>query len=102
MEVESGIEILYGKLIIIVMGSNLVMLLGVEFDGDLIGDSIIVFLYNVLFVELVVIGVGYIGFEFGLVWNCFGSKVIVFEVLDCILLGMDVEIVKIVKWIFEK
>lgn len=40
------------------------------------------------------IGVGVIGFEFGLVWCCLGLEVVVFEVLDIFLLMVDKVLVK--------
>jgi len=50
----------------------------------------------------IVIGAGVIGLELGSVWRRLGSKVIVVEVLDRILPGMDSEVCRQVQRIFEK
>jgi len=49
-----------------------------------------------------VIGAGVIGLELGSVWRRLGSKVIVVEVLDRILPGMDSEVCRQVQRIFER
>jgi dihydrolipoamide dehydrogenase len=77
------------KYIIIATGSVPSMLKGVEFDGDLIGDSTTALAYPEVPKHLVVIGGGVIGLELGSVWRRLGSKVTVLEYMDQILLGMD-------------
>jgi dihydrolipoamide dehydrogenase len=77
------------KYIIIATGSVPSMLRGVEFDGDLIGDSTTALAYPEVPKHLVVIGGGVIGLELGSVWRRLGSKVTVLEYMDQILLGMD-------------
>src|SRR5262249_60189427 len=52
--------------------------------------------------RLLVIGAGVIGLELGSVWRRLGSKVIVVEVLDRILLGMDSEVCRQGQRIFER
>ncbi|MGI9516506.1 MAG: dihydrolipoyl dehydrogenase, partial [Pirellulaceae bacterium] len=88
--------------IIIATGSVPAIFPGIEFDGDLIGDSTTALSYDEPPKELIVIGAGYIGLEMGSVWNRLGSKVTVLEALDRILPGMDNEIAKLAKRAFEK
>ena len=75
---------------------------GIEFDGDFIGDSTTALSYPSVPQTLVVIGGGYIGLELGSVWSRLGSKVIVLEGMDHILPGLDQEIAKMARRIFEK
>src|SRR5256712_13933719 len=51
---------------------------------------------------MLVIGAGVIGLELGSVWRRLGSKVIVVELLDRILPGMDNEVCRQVQRIFER
>ena len=93
---------LEAKHIIIATGSNSAPLPGVNVDGDRIGTSTEALSYPEVPKRLVVIGAGYIGLELGSVWNRLGSEVTVLEYLDRILPGMDGEIAKHAKKIFEK
>jgi dihydrolipoamide dehydrogenase len=52
--------------------------------------------------RLLVIGAGVIGLELGSVWRRLGSEVIVVELLDRILPGMDSEVCRQVQRIFER
>ena len=88
--------------VIIATGSAVAGLPGVEFDGDRIGSSTEALSYPEVPKRLAVIGAGYIGLELGSVWSRLGSKVIVLEYLDRVLPGMDLEISKEAKKIFEK
>ena len=88
--------------IIIATGSIPMMLPGIEFDGDLIGDSTTALSYPEPPDKLVVIGGGYIGLELGSVWSRLGSKVTVLEAMDKVLAGLDDEIAKQARRTFEK
>ena len=88
--------------IIIATGSIPTIFPGIEFDGDLIGDSTTALSYPAAPAELIVIGAGYIGLELGSVWRRMGSKVTVLEALDRILPGLDNEFAKLAHRIFEK
>ena len=90
------------KNIIIATGSKPAMMKGVEFDGDLIGDSTTALSYESVPERLIVIGGGYIGLELGSVWSRLGSKVTVLEGMDRILPGLDHEIGRIAHRTFEK
>lgn len=88
--------------IIVATGSVPMMLPGIEFDGDRIGDSTTALGYAEVPQKLVVIGGGYIGLELGSVWRRLGAEVIVLEAMDQVLGGLDGEIAKIARRIFEK
>ena len=90
------------KKIIIATGSNPMMLPGIEYDGDFIGDSTTALSYTEVPESLVVIGGGYIGLELGSVWNRLGSKLTVLEAMDKVLGGLDGEIAKIATRTFSK
>ncbi len=88
--------------IIIATGSVPMMLPGIEFDGDRIGDSTTALSYPEVPQKLVVIGGGYIGLELGSVWGRLGSEVLILEAMDRVLAGLDQEIAKIARRTFEK
>ena len=90
------------KHILIATGSKPMMLPGIEYDGDFVGDSTAALSYKEPPKTLVVIGGGYIGLELGSVWNRLGSKVIVLEAMDKVLGGLDGEIAKIATRTFTK
>jgi dihydrolipoamide dehydrogenase len=88
--------------ILIGTGSLPMQLPGIEFDGDLIGDSTTALSYPGTPKRLVVIGGGYIGLELGSVWSRLGSQVTILEGMDRILPGLDNEIAKMARRTFEK
>ncbi len=91
-----------GKSVIIATGSVPMMLPGIEFDGEWIGDSTTALSYPEVPQHLVVIGGGYIGLELGSVWSRLGAKVTILEAMDRVLAGLDGEIAKIAVRTFEK
>lgn len=97
-----GTTVLRAKHVIIATGSTVARLPGVEFDGDRIGGSTEALSYPEVPGHLVVIGAGYIGLEMASVWSRLGSRVTVLEYLDRILPGMDGELAKTAKRVFEK
>ena len=90
------------KQIIIASGSVPMMLPGIEYDGDFIGDSTTALSYPAVPGKLVVIGGGYIGLELGSVWSRLGSEVVVLEAMPAVLAGLDGEIAKQARRTFEK
>lgn len=90
------------KQIIIASGSVPMMLPGIEYDGDFIGDSTTALSYPSVPGKLVVIGGGYIGLELGSVWSRLGSEVVVLEAMPAVLAGLDGEIAKQARRTFEK
>lgn len=100
VSVSTG-DTLTAKNIIVATGSVPMRLPGVEFDGSFIGDSTSALSYPNVPKTLVVIGGGYIGLELGSVWNRLGSKVIILEGMDRVLPGLDQEIARTAKRVFE-
>jgi dihydrolipoamide dehydrogenase len=88
--------------IILAVGSQSVVLPGVEVDGRLVGTSTEALAFDGVPGHLVVIGGGYIGLELGSVWRRLGSKVTVLEYADRILLGIDGEIAADALGLFRK
>ena len=95
-------QVVTANKIIIAAGSIPMMLPGIEFDGEFIGDSTTALSYEAVPDKLVVIGGGYIGLELGSVWSRLGSKVIILEAMDSVLSGLDGEIAKHAVRTFEK
>ncbi|MFC3228280.1 dihydrolipoyl dehydrogenase [Marinibaculum pumilum] len=82
------------KQIILVPGSEVTPLPGVEIDEDRIVSSTGALALPKVPKHLVVVGGGYIGLEMGTVWKRLGAEVTVVEFLDRILPGMDGEVSK--------
>jgi dihydrolipoamide dehydrogenase len=99
---DGSVTEITAKHIVIATGSKVAQLRGVVVDGDRIGTSTEALSYQGVPPHLVVIGAGVIGLELGSVWARLGSKVTVLEYLDRILPGMDDEIAREAKKIFEK
>jgi len=87
---------------IVATGSKPAIFPGIEFDGDLVGDSTTALSYPSAPEKLIVIGAGYIGLELGSVWRRLGSEVIVLEAMEHILAGLDGEMAKLARRAFEK
>ena len=101
IETSDG-ETIEADRIVIATGSIPMMLPGIEYDGDYVGDSTTALSYAEVPGKLVVIGGGYIGLELGSVWSRLGSEVIVLEAMDRVLGGLDAEIAKHARRAFEK
>ena len=99
---EDGEQEISAKSIIIATGSKPAMMKGVEFDGDLIGDSTTALSFPVVPKSMIVIGGGYIGLELGSVWSRLGAEVTVLEAMDRVLPGLDEEIGRLAHRTFEK
>ena len=99
---DSRSETIEGKAIIIATGSDVARLPGIDIDERRIVSSTGALVLEQVPERLLVIGAGVIGLELGSVWRRLGSKVIVVEVLDRILPGMDSEVCRQVQRIFEK
>ncbi len=93
---------LTAKNILIATGSNVATLPGIELDWDRIGGSTQALDYQDVPGHLVVIGAGVIGLELGSVWSRLGARVTVLEYLDRVLAGVDAEIAKEARKVFEK
>lgn len=88
--------------ILIATGSAPVILPGMPFDGTHIIDSTEALSLTKIPERLVVIGAGAIGLELGSVWNRLGSKVLVVEIMDHIVPGMDREMTTQLQRLLEK
>ena len=88
--------------IVIATGSDVVSLPGIEIDEKKIVSSTGALVLNKVPKKMVLIGGGVIGLELGCVWSRLGAEVTVIEFLDEILPGMDGEIRKEARKIFEK
>ncbi len=88
--------------IVVATGSKPATLPGIELDGDRVGTSTEALSYSAVPARLAVIGAGYIGLEMGSVWRRLGAEVTVFEYLDRILPGMDLELATAAQKIFAK
>ncbi len=78
--------------VIIAVGSQSLVLPGVEVDGAVVGTSTEALSFDAVPGHLVVIGGGYIGLELGSVWRRLGAKVTVLEYGERILAGIDADI----------
>ena len=94
--------LLESQRIIVAVGSQSVVLPGIEADGNLIGTSTEALAFAEVPAHLVVIGGGYIGLELGSVWRRLGSKVTVLEYADRILTGIDADIASEALTLFRK
>ena len=90
------------KNIVIATGSEVTPLPGVEIDGERVVTSDQAIALSEVPKKLVLIGAGVIGLELGSVWRRLGSEVTVVEYLDRVLPGMDGEVSKQAKRLFEK
>jgi dihydrolipoamide dehydrogenase len=95
-------ETIEGKAIVIATGSDVARLPGIDIDEKRIVSSTGALVLDQVPERMLVIGAGVIGLELGSVWRRLGSKVIVVELLDRILPGMDNEVCRQVQRIFER
>ncbi|MBI1380687.1 MAG: dihydrolipoyl dehydrogenase [Planctomycetaceae bacterium] len=95
-------RVLHTTSVLLATGSKVAPLRGVEVDGDRVGTSTEALSWPEVPKHLVVIGAGAIGLELGSVWLRLGAKVTVLEYADRVLPGMDREISKEAKKLFEK
>ena len=99
---EGGEQEIEAEHIVVATGSKPATLPGIELDGDRVGTSTEALSYGAVPARLAVIGAGYIGLEMGSVWRRLGAEVAVFEYLDRILPGMDLELAAAAQKIFAK
>jgi dihydrolipoamide dehydrogenase len=88
--------------IMIATGSVPVTLPGLEVDGKLVMTSDEAIFHKEVPPSVIVIGGGYIGAEFAYVYNSFGSKVTIVEMMDHLLPGADREIARELEKTFKK
>ena len=88
--------------ILIATGSVPVTLPGLEVDGKLVMTSDEAIFHPEVPPSVVVIGGGYIGAEFAYVYNSFGSKVTIVEMMDHLLPGADKDVAREAERSFKK
>lgn len=101
-KIKVGKDIYEAESIIVATGSDVISLPGIEIDEKRIVSSTGALELSEVPKEMVVIGGGVIGLELGTVWRRLGASVTVVEFLDEILPGMDGEVRKESRKIFEK
>jgi dihydrolipoyl dehydrogenase len=106
---EGGVQVsgkhntvLQTKNVLIATGSVSSELPGISPDGDRIGTSTEALSWSEVPKHLVVIGAGVIGLELGTVWRRLGARVTVLEYLPRILPGVDEQVAREAKTLFEK
>lgn len=90
------------KHIVIATGSDVATLPGIEIDEKIVVSSTGALELGKVPKSMVIIGGGVIGLELGTVWRRLGTEVTVVEYMDKIFPGMDAEISKQSKRIFDK
>jgi dihydrolipoamide dehydrogenase len=95
-------DIIDGKAVVIATGSDFARLRGIDIDERRIVSSTGALLLDAVPARLVVVGAGVIGLELGSVWRRLGSDVIVVELLDRILTGIDNEVCRQFQRILER
>tara|TARA_R110001592_G_scaffold20926_10_gene84673 strand:- start:8387 stop:9775 length:1389 start_codon:yes stop_codon:yes gene_type:complete len=101
-KVKVGKDTYEADSIIIATGSDVISLPNIEIDEKKIVSSTGALELSEVPKSMIVIGGGVIGLELGTVWRRLGAQVTVVEFLDNILPGMDGEVRKESKKIFEK
>ncbi len=101
-EVVVGKHKYKAKHIVIATGSDVAGLPGLDIDEEWILSSEGALSLPKVPKSLVVIGAGVIGLELGSVWRRLGAEVTVVEYMDRILPGMDVELAREGKKLFER
>ena len=100
--VDGQAETIAARNILIATGSDSTPLAGVEVDEQRIVSSTGALSLESVPSKLSVIGAGAIGLELGSVWSRLGAEVVVVELLDHILPGMDREITRRAQRVLEK
>jgi len=88
--------------ILIATGSVPMTLPGLEIDGKQIMTSDEAIFYRDVPDSVIVVGGGYIGCEFAYVYNSFGSKVTIVEMMDSLVCGADEEVSRELERSFKK
>lgn len=95
-------EVLTAKNTIIATGGRPAQLPGLEFDGKLVIGSTDALNLDRVPESVVVVGAGALGTEFACIWNAFGSKVTLVEMMPTILPRSDAEPAKLLERILRK
>jgi dihydrolipoamide dehydrogenase len=99
---DGKVQTLEAKSIVIATGSDVARLQGIEIDEQRIVSSTGALSLPEVPKHLLVVGAGAIGLELGSVWRRLGAQVTVVEFLDGVLPGMDSEVRRQARRLFEK
>ncbi|MGA2198324.1 MAG: dihydrolipoyl dehydrogenase [Nitrososphaerales archaeon] len=94
---EGGVEELSTKNIAIATGSNAISLPGLEFDGKTVVSSREALELERLPKRMLIVGGGYIGLEIAGMYQRLGSKVTIVELMDQLLPGTELDLVRYVQ-----
>jgi dihydrolipoamide dehydrogenase len=92
-----GAEEIQAKNIVVATGTKPIVLRGLEFDGKLVIGSKEALELQEAPKRLMVVGGGAIGLELGSLYQRFGSKLIIVELMDQLLPGTDIDLVRVVQ-----
>ena len=99
---STGTEIIASKNTVIATGSRAMQIPGLEFDGANIISSTEALELQQIPPTFVVVGGGVTGLEMATMYAELGSKVTVIEMLDQLLPGIDIELVRIIERSFRR
>lgn len=99
---DGNIQDLYTRNIIVATGAHTFIIPGIEIDGESILTYSEAILQEQLPESVVIIGAGAIGMEFATVWNSYGSKVTIVEMLPNILPLEDEEVSVVLAKAYKK
>ncbi|MGA2664404.1 MAG: dihydrolipoyl dehydrogenase [Nitrososphaerales archaeon] len=102
VKTESGTEELSAKNVVIATGSSTISLPGLEFDGKTVVSSREALELRTLPGRMLIVGGGYIGLEIAGMYQRLGSKVTVVELMDQLLPGTELDLVRYVQKSLER
>jgi len=102
IKTKDGAKTVSAQNVIIATGSRPVEIPGLRFDGNFIITPTEALAFTEAPRNFVIVGGGVSGLELGMSYAQFGSKVTVIEMLDQLLPGVDIELVKVVERTLKK
>ena len=99
---STGTETIEAKNTVIATGSRAMQIPGLEFDGTNIISSTEALELQQIPRNFVVVGGGVTGLEIATMYSELGSKVTVIEMLDQLLPGVDIELVRVIERSFRR
>ncbi|MBU8922819.1 MAG: dihydrolipoyl dehydrogenase [Bacteroidales bacterium] len=97
-----GVESITAANIIIATGSSEIELPGMEFDGRNILSSTDLLEIDRIPESMIVVGGGVIGCEFASIFNAFGTKVSIVEMLPSLVTSEDIHVIRFLQTYFRK
>jgi dihydrolipoamide dehydrogenase len=102
VKAKDGTNIIEAENIIIATGSRSIEIPGFSFDGKFVITATEALSFTQAPSKFVIVGAGVSGLELGMAYAQFGSHVTVIEMLDQLLPGIDIELVKVVERTLRK